>query len=599
MSKFLRGIALAFVFFVVVSLPVLAYTYRAPFTVTENASVTYPMLSVYSLIDNEWMADNGFMRSDALDTRVETAGGTDKPHMAATDRTIAATALPADSQLNLYYAMGETPLVSMDIIPGFANNSSVGYIEVLDAANLELAGNFTAIINDIYLDTDAAFNKYIIYKQDSISLYVDNATSGKIEVNLADQPPTSTSIYTNAAGDFTALTPVGGANWACVQTYDGDTSYVWNNVAGDWVWDAYNLQDPSLPAGAVITDLEVTMIVRAAYVASVAYRSGLRLSGSNTYGAVHTDSVATYHTFTDTVARPGGGSWSEADLEDLQVILGLDWISQQPLCSQIYVKINYYIGGATLSVSGIPSGEYDLSLAANTTDLILNVGGTSNSTAFTSTVPDSANNWLYMTNNSSVYAGNITSNIDGIQQLLFEPNDMIVTDDSDNLTANLPDRGSDGTANNGTIYWGGLPTGADVTIGSLVAYSAPSLGVEEEKITRDVLPTTSVSDWYGDGTVSKAATLANPIRVVVTVVSDNTTLTEIQVWRLYGLILWLFVTVAAGFKLRGHLGFTLMASGATLGGLVAFDGNIFPMWLLVVTIGCFIGGFVAERSPSL
>jgi hypothetical protein len=187
----------------------------------------------------------------------------------------------------------------------------------------------------------------------------------------------------------------------------------------------------------------------------------------------------------------------------------------------------------------------------------------------------------------------MTVEIGGVPQLYYNPNDIIA---STGLTGTLPDR--TGT-NHGTIYWGGNPSGIAVTLGSMAASTQPTISDFEEETPRDVLPIAPVSDWYGDGTISKASTLASPFRTAVTVVSDNTTLSEIQVWRFYGLVIWLFVTVAAGFSLRGHLGITMMVSGATLGGLVAFDYNIFPLWLLIITVGCFIGGFIAERSPSL
>ena len=208
-------------------------------------------------------------------------------------------------------------------------------------------------------------------------------------------------------------------------------------------------------------------------------------------------------------------------------------------------------------------------------------------------VPDNANDYYLFENNSMSYCDNMTISVNGVQRLYYNPNDIIV---STGTTGTLPDRVG---ANDGTIYWGENPAGIAVTLGSMSASTQPTISDFEEETPRDVLPIAPVSDWYGDGTISKASTLASPFRTAVTVVSDNTTLSEIQVWRFYGLVIWLFVTVAAGFSLRGHLGITMMVSGATLGGLVAFDYNIFPLWLLVITIGCFIGGFIAERSPSL
>ncbi|KKM88944.1 hypothetical protein LCGC14_1253610 [marine sediment metagenome] len=152
--------------------------------------------------------------------------------------------------------------------------------------------------------------------------------------------------------------------------------------------------------------------------------------------------------------------------------------------------------------------------------------------------------------------------------------------------------------NDSRITWGVNPTGISVTLGSMVAASQPVIGAAEDVPARDILPPITVSDWFGDGTVS-GSTLTNPIRPLITAMSDNTTLTEIQVWRLMGIIGVLFATVATAFTIRQHQGITAIVAGAMLGGLVAFDSNIFPMWTLVITAGLFIAGIVAERSPSL
>ncbi len=152
--------------------------------------------------------------------------------------------------------------------------------------------------------------------------------------------------------------------------------------------------------------------------------------------------------------------------------------------------------------------------------------------------------------------------------------------------------------NDSRITWGVNPTGISVTLGSMVAESQPIIGGTEAAPARDILPPITVSDWFGDGTVS-GSTLTNPIRPLITAMSDNTTLTEIQVWRLMGVIAILFATVATAFTIRQHQGITAIVAGVMLGGLVAFDSNIFPMWTLVIATGLFIAGVVAERSPSL
>ncbi len=154
------------------------------------------------------------------------------------------------------------------------------------------------------------------------------------------------------------------------------------------------------------------------------------------------------------------------------------------------------------------------------------------------------------------------------------------------------------TAQDARITWGFNPTGITVTLGSMVASSQPIIGETEVTPARDILPPIGVSDWFGDGTVG-GSTLTNPIRPLITAMSDNTTLTEIQVWRLMGIIAVLFTMLATAFTVRQHQGITAISAAVVLGGLVAFDNNIFPMWTLVIAVGLLIAGLVAERSPSL
>lgn len=153
-------------------------------------------------------------------------------------------------------------------------------------------------------------------------------------------------------------------------------------------------------------------------------------------------------------------------------------------------------------------------------------------------------------------------------------------------------------SNDGRITWGNNPSGVSVTIGSMASSGQPSVGEAIEDIPGSVLPEATVSDWYGDGTVG-GSILTNPVRPFITMVSDNTDLTEILVWRWLGGALLLFVAVASARILRGHLGITIIIVSATMAGLVSVDHNIFPLWMLVLAVGMFIGGVVAERSPSL
>lgn len=189
----LRAALLALIALLLVAVPVLAVIYRAPLAITETGSVAYTMLPIMVDNDNQWMADNGFMKATALDTRVETLGGTEKPHMVVDDRILTATTIPADSQTNLYFTTGDSDLSSLDIIAG-AN----GHLETEDAAALELANNFE-LEYDGYVDINDIATP-LVYKPGAYLLEVSAAgtlTAGMINADSYDVTPVAFAAWTD------------------------------------------------------------------------------------------------------------------------------------------------------------------------------------------------------------------------------------------------------------------------------------------------------------------------------------------------------------------------------------------------------------------
>jgi len=150
----------------------------------------------------------------------------------------------------------------------------------------------------------------------------------------------------------------------------------------------------------------------------------------------------------------------------------------------------------------------------------------------------------------------------------------------------------------GTFVWGANPALITVTLGSMVSSGQPSLGADIDQPTQDILEDVEVSDWFVEPDVGVGgALLTNPIRPFVTLLSDNSTLTEHQVWILYGLAFVLFVTVATSAVVRGHHGITGIMCAASMIGLVSL--TIWPLWTVVFIVSTVIVGLVSERSPSL
>ncbi len=157
-------------------LPVTAVLYRAPLTILEANGTAYTMLSGSVLAGNQWMADNGFMKASALDTRVETLGGVARPHLVVDDRILFATAVPANSQTNLFFTTGNSDLASMDIVVGYN-----GYITTPDAAALEL-GNYFEFEHSGYVDTIGGADTNLVFKDAAFRTYMSAPTDITSEI---------------------------------------------------------------------------------------------------------------------------------------------------------------------------------------------------------------------------------------------------------------------------------------------------------------------------------------------------------------------------------------------------------------------------------
>lgn len=625
-KRFTKSIALALVVTIVATSPVLAYLYRAPIQIVEDDGNAYDMLAWLVDCDNDWLADNGFMEADALDTRVETLGGSAKPHLVVDDQIISACAVPADSQINEYYSTGNTDLTSMDILVGYE-----GYFTITDGATLEPGSNFQLWF-DGYVDTtnvhdapslvDSTNNKTAADTTHAITL--PDYSAGDMLIVMICVPGGST--YGTWSDGFTELfdsyfacaykvadgtegatvTVVSSVNAAGHCQAFSFNHYVGVPTAGTVASGASaNPDPPSLTPGyGILEKRYMTLLV--AFDSVTGYPAGYTTFESRNDGSVWLD--ASYKESATEPDNPGTYTLNAVDswwTNTIALAGNTGVVIWKNGAITLYVSAENHLtasivdtvsGTVTLDVTFTP-GEKDIKLYSDGSWYMLSVdsdtswdGTNSDRVAVGGAVTGTANDWYLMMGNSLIYTDFYKHTVGGTLIAHYQPIAIIVG-------TTLPDR--EGAAENGAFTWGSNPAGITVTLGGLVSSGQPSIGVtEEDDEPNDIIPTGETSDWFGDGTVS-GATLTNPLRPFITMISDNTTLDEIQVWRWMGVALLLFVTVGAAVLLRGHQGITAIIASVALGGLVAFDHNIFPFWLLVIAIGCFIGGLVAERSPSL
>jgi len=98
---------------------------------------------------------------------------------------------------------------------------------------------------------------------------------------------------------------------------NADTSYISSTTL---LTEQYSLAASTIPAGSTITSVSGEMRIRYSAGSGKTIRVNLILGANTSNGPTHA-SPAAYTTYTDAIARPGGGAWQLADLASLQVAI--------------------------------------------------------------------------------------------------------------------------------------------------------------------------------------------------------------------------------------------------------------------------------------
>ena len=598
--------------------PVLAYIYRATYTVTENASVPYDMVGVQTdnAVANQWMADNGYFNSTANDTRIETLGGLEKPHMVTENLTYTAIPVPANSQTNLYFTTGNNE-EAFDIIPGYD-----GYITVANDPDLEPGDNFTIEMKG-WVYTDNWTDKNLVNKDNAISVYISDNEEISVDITGA---PTDQSIrvsadtddiqrqWTGAAWQVNHAGNVNSAGYVGAANSKDGCGMRFNNVilaqgqgidSANLTFTAINpeaLNDVNTKISGEDADNPITFSDEADFVArpqttAFTYWDAMPAQLlNNEY--VSPDFAAVIQEIVDRPGWVSGNSivifWDDFDDRTTHT----DGTERQEYShNHTPAKAPLLSIGAfpplapDVTAFGISSGPHTIEVSANITHLWIDVdgGAVDNITALGGGVPSNSANWTLMGNNVMPYMEYYKHSVDGVLIAWYEPNAIIAG------TA-LPDR--QGGDEPGIFSWGSNPTGVSVAIGGLVSSSQPSPGLALEGATPDIMPGVEVTDWYIEPDVGVGGALEdNPLRPFVTILSGTTTLTELQAWRILGSAFVLMVLTSAMWAVRGHYLIAGIATGAAI--LIMVVWTIYPMWALIVMAFAVVAGLISERTHSL
>ncbi len=181
--------------------------------------------------------------------------------------------------------------------------------------------------------------------------------------------PGTLQLLPDGVGDYTniaSVEPAATAHWDAVNdpvgAPDDITTYVYTTSATQEK-DAYTLQDTT-QTGPINS---VTVYFRAGGEKNKnhEFQPFLILGAAETSGTVQAHSAVAFTTYNQTLARPGGGDWTWADINNLQVAIGLTNVSSSdPYLTQVYVEVDYTPPPADISNS---PGDYNFGILSEST----------------------------------------------------------------------------------------------------------------------------------------------------------------------------------------------------------------------------------------
>lgn len=158
----------------------------------------------------------------------------------------------------------------------------------------------------------------------------------------------------NGAGDYTNIPiqyPNSTYHWDKVDeaSPDDDTTYV-RCASTTQYKDAYALEDASIPSGSTINSVRVYFRWKYESLTASTYCQPFLRLGTNETAGTEVSNIADWTTFSEILARPGGGTWSIGDISGLQVAIGgrvgTGGTGPAMRCTQVYVEVDY-----TLSIT--------------------------------------------------------------------------------------------------------------------------------------------------------------------------------------------------------------------------------------------------------
>jgi hypothetical protein len=569
----LRTMLLALITLVLVSETVLAaYSYYATIQVQETGGNDYDYLPLIADIDNDYLADNGYMSLTGLDTRI-LSGSTELSHLIADDKVLfAIPSVGANSTGNYRYTLGNSLLSSLPIVVGHD-----GYLTIPDDEPddfLELGNDFEIELEG-FIDTSQSSN--IVSKLQAFA--VRTSSEDIIAGTLSDsyESPTSHTDSGNQWDDET-------------NTYDDNTgTYAKTSPEiSDLSWSSYlELSRSATPYTRAIRYWVTRESTQVNLIDVDAYYGGAWndvYQGNFSTGAWETRELSSPQTVSSVRIR----FYNSYDFGTYYVtVYEVDYVTDDFDTSVTAASVT--VASHTIKIYADPIADelgiiVDEGEAGEVSDIIA-LGAT--------TVPDNTSDWILMSN-TIPYMNYYKHTVNSTLVAWYQPMSMIVGTNLDDREGT--DAGETGTTEeDAVITWGSNPADLDIIVGSLVSSSQPAVSPAGEEEVPDIVPEGNVP--VSGGVVDTTALEDNPLYPIVQVINEYTDYTEEQIWFFGATFIILIGMGIAVAKVPNHL---LLAGtiGLVLAGFFMAMG-IYQWWMMLIFGFMFIMSILMERKPVL
>jgi hypothetical protein len=140
-----------------------------------------------------------------------------------------------------------------------------------------------------------------------------------------------------------ALTAGATKQAAVAAPNDDATSYLSSSATIN-TQQQFAITDTAIPAGAVISEVATTHRAKRNGANNANHSLTLILGGNTTVGTTRA-APSTFTTWTETLARPGGGSWSTSDINSLEV-RAENLQARDVQLTTLYITVTYTLPGA-------------------------------------------------------------------------------------------------------------------------------------------------------------------------------------------------------------------------------------------------------------